>query len=123
MKRIKSASLSLMVFGTYMMLIPGLGLMIFPKLLLDLNGLVYDSHIWSVRIVGLLAFIIGSYQLFIAKNKIRQLYKITVIQRCFAAVFFTILWLTKEASSGILLFALIDLTGASWTFLTLKNKE
>ena len=113
---------SLKVFGIYMMLIPGIGLMVIPKFLLDFNGLSHDEHLWTARVVGLLAFIIGTYQFSIAKYKLHQLYKTTVAQRYFAALFFITLWITGEAEITILLFALIDIAGATWTMLTIKNK-
>ncbi|WP_312923294.1 hypothetical protein [Empedobacter brevis] len=118
MTYIKSATNSLKVFGIYMMLIPGIGLMTIPNFVLDLNGLSHDKHLWTARVVGLLAFIIGTYQFSIAKYELQRLYKITVAQRYFASLFFVILYLTGEAEVAILLFALIDFIGATWTMLT-----
>lgn len=109
---------SLKIFGLYMMLVPGLGLMSLPGPLLDLFGLAHDGHLWSARVVGLLAFIIGTYQFSIARRQIAALYRTTVWQRYFAAAFFVGLWVTGEAGSAILLFALIDAAGASWTWIT-----
>lgn len=112
-----SAPTSLKVFGLYMMLIPGLGLMSIPATLLDLFGLSHEGQFWMARVIGLLAFIIGTYQYSIAKLGLARLYKITVAQRYFAALLFAGLWLKAEAGAAILLFALIDTLGASWTWL------
>lgn len=106
-----------------MMLIPGMGLMTVPGFMLDFNGLGHDEHLWTARVVGLLAFIIGTYQFSIAKYNLQRLYKITVAQRYFAALFFTGLWITDEAEIAILLFALIDIIGATWTLFTVKGIE
>lgn len=116
-----SASTSLKTFGLYMMLVPGMGLMTFPGPLLDLFGLVHDEHLWTARVVGLLAFIIGTYQFSIARRQIAALYRTTVWQRYFAAAFFAGLWVSGEAGIAILLFALIDAAGASWTLITSRR--
>lgn len=111
----KSAPRSLTVFGLYMMLGPGIGLMVMPEPLLNLFGLSHGGHFWAVRVVGLLAFIIGSYQFFIAKHQLKSLYRITVAQRYFAALVFIGLWAAGEAEVAIILFAAIDVLGATWT--------
>ncbi|WP_345875417.1 hypothetical protein [Shewanella algae] len=111
----KSAPLSLTVFGVYMMLVPGIGLMTMPETLLNLFWLSHGSYFWAVRVVGLLAFIIGSYQFCIAKFQLESLYKITVAQRYLAALVFVGLWVAGESEIAILLFAAIDIIGATWT--------
>ncbi len=74
----KSVTMSLKVFGIYLILIPGLGLMIVPELILDLFSLRHGDENWLPRMVGLLAFIIGCFEISIAKNQISKLYNLTV---------------------------------------------
>ncbi len=119
----KSVTTSLRVFGIYMILIPGIGLMAVPEFLLDLFGLGYGDYLWMARIVGLLAFIIGVFDIAIAKYELAQLYIFTVILRYFAAVFLTGLWLTNQVEVMILLFAAIDALGATWTLLTMEKTD
>ena len=116
-----SAPTSLKVFGIYMILIPGLGLMIFPEFLLDLFGLRYGEELWLPRMIGLLAFLIGCFDFAIAKHELEKLYTLTIMLRYFAALFMIILWLIGEVEIMILLFAAIDATGATWTLLAIKN--
>lgn len=116
-----SVTTSLKVFGLYMILIPGIGLMAVPEFLLDLFGLSYGQYLWMARVVGLLAFIIGVFDLYIAKYELAQLYKLTVVLRYFAALFLAGLWVTGQVEIMILLFAAIDATGATWTLLTIKK--
>ncbi|HBO3861918.1 hypothetical protein [Pseudomonas aeruginosa] len=116
-----SAPTSLKVFGLYMMLVPGLGLMTMPATLLDLFGLSHGGQLWMARVIGLLAFIIGTYQYSIAKQGLATLYRVTVAQRYFAALLFAGLWVNGEAGPLILLFALIDTLGASWTLLAVNR--
>jgi len=117
----KSVTISLKVFGIYMVLIPGIGLMIVPDFILDLFKLSYGEELWMPRMIGLLAFIIGVFDFFIAKYELSQLYKSTVLLRCFAALFMVGLWMKGEVEVMILLFAGIDAAGAFWTMLTIKN--
>lgn len=119
----KSIITSLRVFSIYMMLVPGIGLMTIPAFMLDFNGLSHDTHLWTARVVGLLAFNIGVFQYYIAKYRIRQLYKLTAMLRYFAASVFVLLWVTGEAEIAILLFALVDFVGATWTLITAINTK
>lgn len=116
----KSTITSLRVFGIYMILVPGLGLMIIPEIMLDLFRLSHGNEFWMFRMIGLLALIIGVFDYFIAKHKLSKLYKLTVVLRYFATAFMTALWLTDEAEVTILLFASVDGLGATWTYLTMK---
>jgi protein-S-isoprenylcysteine O-methyltransferase Ste14 len=117
----KSTKTSLKVFGIYMMLIPGIGLMTVPDLMLDFFKLSYGEQLWIPRMIGLLAFIIGVFDFHIAKHELTKLYKITVLLRYFAAFFMIALWLKGEVEVTILLFAGVDAAGAFWTMLTLKK--
>jgi ABC-type multidrug transport system permease subunit len=119
----KSVHNSLNIFGIYLILIPGLGLIFFPEFILDLFQLRYGEELWMIRIVGLLALIIGTYYLYFAKFRLSQLYKITVVMRYVAALFLAGLWMLGEAEITILLFAAIDAAGATWTMLALKNNQ
>ena len=119
----KSVTMSLKVFGIYLILIPGIGLMIVPELILDLFSLRHGDENWLPRMAGLLAFIIGCFEISIAKNQISKLYNLTVYLRYFAALFMVGLWLTGEVEISILAFAAIDAAGATWTMLTIKNAD
>ncbi len=116
-----SVTTSLKVFGIYMLLIPGIGLMISPEFLLDFFGFDHGEHLWMARIIGIFGFIIGLFDISIAKYKLSQLYKLTVIVRYFGTTFLILLWITDQVEAMILLFAAIDFTGATWTLLTLKK--
>tara|TARA_B100000767_G_scaffold190332_1_gene177632 strand:+ start:196 stop:570 length:375 start_codon:yes stop_codon:yes gene_type:complete len=119
----RSTTTSLKVFGMYMILIPGIGLMIVPNFILDLFKLSYGEELWIPRMIGLLAFIIGVFDIYIAKYEINKLYKLTIILRYFAAIFMIALWLLEEVEIMILLFAVIDAAGAYWTMATLKYTQ
>jgi hypothetical protein len=104
-----------------MILIPGIGLMTVPDFMLDLFKLSHGEELWIPRMMGLLAFIIGVFDFYIAKYELSSLYNLSVVLRYFAAIFMIGLWLNAEVESMILLFAAIDAAGASWTLFAIKN--
>lgn len=114
-------STSLYAFAAYMLLLPGLGLMFIPTVLLELFQFTYAEPLWPARLAGLLAFIIGAYYYLIAKHEIQILYASTVVLRGLAVVFFVVLWALGQVEAMILLFAAVDALGALWTALTIKK--
>lgn len=114
-------STSLYAFAAYMLLLPGLGLMFIPTVLLELFQFAYAEPLWPARLAGLLAFVIGAYYYLIAKHEIAVLYFSTVVLRSLAVVFFVVLWALEQVEAMILLFATIDTLGALWTALTLRE--
>lgn len=118
---LKTAETSILIFGIYMILIPGLGLITIPEILLGLFQLDYGTALWSVRMLGLLVLLLGVYTCLISKHKISILYPSTSILRYVAAFFMLSLWAMNQVGNGILLFAAIDALGATWTTLTLKK--
>lgn len=114
------ANLSLRVFGTYMVLVPGLGLIFAPELLLDLFQMQVPDILWPLRMIGLLAFILGIYYFIAVKFEMTDFYPWTSYMRYLAAAFMAGLFFIGEAEISILLFAAVDAAGASWTLLSLR---
>ena len=119
----KATGLSIHVFGIYMILIPGLGLIVIPELLLEFFQLSHGGDIWLARMVGLLALAIGVYYYFIARYKLCKLYILTVILRYVAAAFMIGLWVAGEVGVAILMFAAVDAFGATWTLTMMRNER
>ena len=117
----KSGATSLKVFGIYMMLIPGLGLMIVPDFMLNLFQLSHGEELWMPRMIGLLAFLIGAIDYSLANYQLDKMYKLTVMLRYLAAAFMIGLWITDEVEIMILMFAAVDALGATWTWLIIKD--
>jgi len=117
----KTTDFSIRVFGIYMILIPGLGLIFIPELMLDLFKLSHGDVLWLPRMVGYLALAIGVYYYFIAKYKLSKLYILTVVLRFVAAAFMTVLWAMGEVGVMIFVFAVVDASGATWTILTMRG--
>ena len=111
-----------MIFGIYLVSLPGLGLILIPDFLLDVVSLNHGLD-WQIRMVGLLAAILGGYYILISNYGYHKLYSWTIVFRLGASVFMSLLWLFGEAGMGILVFVAIELIGALWTWLAIwKNK-
>jgi hypothetical protein len=109
---------SIMVFGIYLTL-TGLSLAIIPNIILPLLGLETTTEIW-IRVVGLLTLILGGYFLNSVRNNDSIFYRATIYARL---VFFTgiaVFVLLGLASPLLVLFGLIDLAGAAWTWMSLR---
>ena len=119
----KSAELSLKVFAIYLVLIPGLGLVLFPIDFFELVGATIPQAdgVWAIRMIGYLAFALGVYYYYMGKLNLHAIYPVTVIMRIGAALFMLILWLSGEADMSILGFALIDFTSALWTLIAIRS--
>lgn len=117
-----SVEKSIYTFGLYMILVVGLGLMIFPIFLLDLFRLPYGDDTW-IRFVGLLAFVIGVFDLVMARHNLPPLYIWTVWLRLFATLFMIVFFATGKLGVGILAFAGIDLTAALWTWTAMRKTQ
>ena len=117
----KATDFSIRVFGIYMILIPGLGLITIPELMLDFFQLSHGDVLWLPRMVGYLALAIGVYYYYIAKYQLGKLYLLTVVLRYMAAAFMTGLWVAGEVEVMIFVFAVVDASGATWTILTMRG--
>jgi hypothetical protein len=121
LNKMKSAELSLRVFGTYMILVPGLGLIAIPAVMLDLFQLSHGDYLWMARMIGLLALLLGVYYYFMANYNTTKLYLATVVNIYIAAVFMIGLWASGQVEIMILLFAAVDAAGATWTLIAHKK--
>ncbi len=119
----RSTPWSILLFGIYLMIIPGTGLMVLPAFLLELFQLRHGADYWTARMMGMLAFVIGGYYYYIAQLRIEALYPITVRLRALAALYMVGLWIMGEVEMTILLFAAVDTSGALWTAWTLTKTD
>ncbi|MCX6175171.1 MAG: hypothetical protein NTZ27_10495 [Ignavibacteriales bacterium] len=116
------AGLSVFVFGLYLVFLVGLGFMIMPHFILSIFGLSAGDDIW-IRMVGMLASIIGAYYIIAVRKKIEGFIKWTVPLRYYAACFMLLMFVLGKVGSAILLFAAIDAVAATWTFVSLRSTK
>lgn len=113
--------LSMQVFGIYLLVVAGLGLILIPRVMLGMFGLSAGDDVW-IRMVGLLASIIGVYYLVAASSGMRDIFKWSIPLRLYAACFMVFLFVSGMLTAGILLFAATDLLGAAWTWAALRKE-
>jgi hypothetical protein len=115
------AAKSLVVFGAYLLL-TAVGLVFSPNTVLGLLGLPITSEPW-IRVLGMLAGVIGYYYIFAARNGLRAFYPATVHGRGAAALVFFGLVFARVGPWQLLLFGAVDLLAAVWTHLALRKGE
>jgi hypothetical protein len=116
---VNSPARSIMVFGLYLLL-SGLSFIFIPNLLLPLFGLATTTEVW-IRIVGLLAAILGGYFLNSVRHNDRIFFRATIFARLAFFTGVTAFVITGVASPLLLAFGLVDLAGAAWTWWTLRT--
>jgi hypothetical protein len=109
---------SVLVFGIYL-IISGLSFIFIPNLVLPLFGFIPTTEVW-IRMVGLLAAILGMYFLYSVRHDDRLFYRVTIYGRLIFFTGVTLFALLGWGSPVLILFGLIDLAGAAWTWLSLR---
>jgi hypothetical protein len=112
------AAFSSKVFAIYLFVIAPL-LVFAPNAMLGLFGIAPTSEVW-IRVVGVIAFNLGVYSWVAAKHDSTAFLAASVYTRCSVFVAFAIFGGLGLVSPMIILFGLVDLAGAVWTYLSLK---
>ena len=116
-----AAARSLVVFGIYLLLM-AVGLVVAPNIVLGLFALPATDEPW-VRVLGLVAGVIGYYYIYAAKESLRLFYPATVHGRLVASLVFLGLVVTKLGPWQLLIFGAVDALAALWTHLALRRHE
>lgn len=115
------AAKSLLVFGIYLCGL-GLSLLLVPNLLLQLFGVPPTNEVW-IRINGMFVLCLSFYYIQTARNELTIFIRWTVWTRIAVIFYFAAFVLLLSAPNALLLFGLIDLLAAVWTWLALKKDE
>ena len=111
---------TLFYFGLYA-IVSGILFIIVPEFIISINKLPELPRGWS-SVVGLLALVIGSYDLFIGRNNIQPLIRFSVYVRFGFFVGTILLWTSAQMPLTIIGFGIIDALGAIITILALKKE-
>ena len=114
-----AATRSIQVFGAYLVLL-GLALLLSPNTLLGLFGIAPTGEVW-IRVVGMLAGILGVYYLQAAHAGLATFYRWTRPIRLSVPLFFAALFAAGLAPPVLLLFGAVDAAGALWTWAALRR--
>ena len=107
------------MFGVYLALL-GVTLVVVPNALLGVFAMLATGEIW-IRVVGVLVLCLAFYHTQAARHGPIEFFEWTVYVRCFvfvSLVGFVILGLVQPT---LALFGVIDLLGATWTPLALRQ--
>ena len=109
------------IFGIYLFAV-SLQLLLVPNLLLGLFSLPETHEVW-IRVVGLLALLLGYYYVQCARQGLAAFFPLTVYARVAACAGFVFFVLMGWAAAPLILFGLVDLLGAGWTWMTLRGEQ
>ena len=115
------AARSLFAFGIYLCGL-GLALLLVPNLLLRLFGAPTTNEVW-IRLNGMFVLCLSFFYVLAARGELTPFIRWTVWARAAVIVYFTAFVLLLSAPKPLLLFGLIDLLSAIWTWLALKADE
>ena len=115
------AAKSLFVFGIYLC---GLGLILLlaPNLILPVFGAPATNEVW-IRINGMFILCLSFFYVQAARNELTIFIRWTVWARVAVIIYFAAFVLLVSAPRALLLFGVIDLLAAIWTWLALKKDE
>jgi uncharacterized membrane protein len=115
------AAKSLFVFGVYLCGL-GLTLLLIPNLILQVFGAPPTNEVW-IRIIGMFVLCLSFYYVQAARNELTIFIRWTVWLRVAVIFYFAALVLLVAAPKVLLLFGVIDLLSAIWTWLALKKDD
>jgi len=114
------AAISVLVWGVYLVF-AGLGFLFMPNVVLPLFGFATTTESW-VRVVGLLATIIGVYYFYCARWNVVPFFRLTVGGRLMFMAGSIGLVVMGIASPSLLIIGGLDTIGAIWTWLMLRSE-
>ncbi len=113
----KSAG-SIFYFGIYLVVL-GLSLTFFPNAILRMFGFPETQEVW-LSVAGLSLLFLGFYYIQAGRHDLRAFFPWTLYTRPTVILFFTALVLLDLAEPTLVLFGLVDLLGAIWTYFALR---
>lgn len=113
------ASKSVYYFGFYLLL-TGLTLTITPNLLLAMVQIPETTEVW-IRVLGAVVFALGIYYVFMAGSNNVLFITLTIYLRMFILIAFTSFAVIGWAPPQLILFGVIDASGAAWTYLSMRK--
>ena|SRR5438067_1455020 len=117
----RTATWSMKVFGIYLFVLSAL-LIVAPNAVLLPFGFAPTNDPW-IRVLGVVAFGVGFYYWRAALSENVEFYRWTLLTRPFVFVSFGLLALLRLAAPQLALFGLVDLAGAIWTYVGLRERS
>lgn len=114
-----AAAKSLYYFGIYLVLL-GIALTVVPNDMLALFQFAETTEVW-IRVLGAVVFSIGLYYVFMAPSDNVQFLKLSIYVRASILLWFLVFVLLGWAQPQLILFGLIEMAGATWTYLAMRR--
>ena len=114
------SAMSVMVFAVYLVLL-GLVLVLAPNTLLRAFRLAPTGEVW-IRVVGMLVLILAYYYWNASRAGLRVFLRWTVAARTAVLLFFIAFVIAGLAPPTLILFGVVDFSGAVWTALALRGE-
>jgi hypothetical protein len=114
------ASKSVYYFGFYLLVL-GITLIVAPNLILSLFQIQETTEVW-IRVLGTVVSGIGLYYVFMASSNHALFLILTVYVRTTILLWFIIFVVLDWAPVQLILFGLVDMAGAAWTYLALRKQ-
>jgi hypothetical protein len=115
------AGKSLFAFGIYLGGL-GLALLLVPNLMLQVFGVPPTNEVW-IRVNGMFVLCLSFYYVQTARNEMTKFIRWTIWARVAVIFYFGAFVFFVAAPKALLLFGLIDLLAAIWTWRALKRDE
>lgn len=112
---------SITVFGIYLS-VAGLSFIFIPNIVLPLFGFARTTEVW-IRLAGLLTAILGMYFLYSVRHDDRHFFRATLYARLIFFVGVTLFAIFKIGNPLLIVFGLVDLAGAAWTWSALRASK
>lgn len=113
------SAVSVFAAGIYLA-ITGIGFLIIPNLVLSAFQLPPTNEVW-IRILGMVTLFLGFYYISAARNESRDFFYATLYARTACFFILLVLVLSNMAYPILMVFGVLDVIGAVWTFITLKK--
>jgi hypothetical protein len=112
------AARSILAFGIYLLVL-GSGLLLAPDLLLALFRQPPTQEPW-LRVVGVVALVLGLYYVRAAREGVTAFYRWTLGGRLLAALILLALLVLQIVPRFVFLLAAVDVAGVIWTWRALR---
>ncbi len=116
----RNARLSMLIFGLYYV-VAGAGYLVLPGFIASQLDVAASGEIW-VRFAGLLLLALGYLYVQAGRKQLIPLLRWSVHIRAFSFLTFIVLWLLGVAEVIVLIFAVVEIGGALWTWLSLPHE-
>jgi hypothetical protein len=112
---------SVFAFGLYLVVL-GIVLLVVPNSLLEVCFLPGTTEVW-LRVVGMLVLFLGYYDIQAARAEMTDFFRWTIYPRVTGILFFTAFVVLGFVRPPLILFGVVDLLGAIWTWTALRGSS